>query len=132
MSRLRTAHTEIHTRCGAVVIVGDDDDRMAATARVDPIALTPLGEALALVAGRGTYELRRRASIPELDRRDMWTIPARSAGIHTVLADHVCGGAPLPSRGDPIDLGDRDTRSAGDPDLFTTDKENDHDQPCPF
>lgn len=90
-------------RCGQPVIVGLDDDRGAHRARVDPYALGAQGEALALLAGRSTAALFRRAGHWQLRHRDRWQIagtPAgspRRFGVADIVAEHVCGADPLPA-----------------------------------
>lgn len=87
----RAARTTHCRRCGAVVMRGLDGDKAAFPATVDPEPLTALGEVLALLAGRGTYELRWVGHRYELDARDQWQIQGRPpAEIHAV-AEHACG-----------------------------------------
>lgn len=58
----------------------------------DPQPLSPMGEALALMAGRGTFSLRWLGDHYELDKRDHFRIrgsPAGTKGID-VLVEHEC------------------------------------------
>lgn len=87
--------------CGALIIVGLDADRCAGEARCDLRILTPAGEATALLTGRSTYRLRSIGRL-ELDRRSRWHIAGESASDVDVVADHVCGAAPLPAK--PIEI----------------------------
>lgn len=81
-------------QCRGQILTGLDEDDCAFRAAVDPTPLTALGEALALLARRRTYELRDR----RLFRRDRWQIAGRQAGTqYLVLADHSCNSSPLPS-----------------------------------
>lgn len=85
--------------CGAWVIAGLDDPRCAIVAVCDLAPLSSLGEALALIAGRPTYALSRRAGRYELDHRSDIDIRASPPGRPgtDVLAAHRCGSPPLPS-----------------------------------
>ena len=79
----RKAHGAI-CHCGAAVITGDDNDRAALAATVDPRHLTRGGELLAVIDGRTIYEL----SSGRLYRRDRWML--RGPCRHPVLAEHRC------------------------------------------
>ena len=95
----RTARVSTCTPCQAPTIVGLDVDHGGFATTCDPTPLTQLGEVLAILAGRRTLTLRRRAGRLELDRRDDLRIswePAE-AGPWDVLAVHTCHAAPLPS-----------------------------------
>lgn len=91
-------------QCKAAVLVGLDGDLCAFPTTADPTPLSPLGEALALLAGRATLHLR---ATPDggryLDRRDRWQIQGEPAGTANrlfpfdVVAAHVCHSPPLPS-----------------------------------
>jgi hypothetical protein len=64
---------------------------------VDPTPLAPLGEALALIEGRRSYQLLRHNQGLALWVRDHWQIAGSPASDETiVLTDHRCGGAKLP------------------------------------
>lgn len=84
--------------CHAQILTGMDEEVCAFRATTDPAPLTPLGEALALLDARRTYELRNHNSSLALWRRDHWQIAGRSSSLHLVVADHKCGAAPLPSQ----------------------------------
>jgi hypothetical protein len=86
----RTVRT-VTCRCGAAVLAGLDADRCALAVLVDPAPVDVRGEALAVLAGRSTYDLHGL----ELDRRDVWRLagPRRAP----VLAEHRCGAVPLPA-----------------------------------
>lgn len=81
-------------RCHAPILTGLDADRCALAVTVDPQPTDVLGEALALVAGRDTYDL---AGL-QLIHRDQWRVAGRRR--HPVLADHLCN-APLPRDPNP-------------------------------
>lgn len=90
-------------RCRVLVVVGLDDDSTALTASVDPYPLDPVGETVALLTGRATYDAW---PLPdgrvELTRRDRFSIagPRRVP----VVADHECGKQ-LARDGIPISRG---------------------------
>lgn len=88
-------------RCGGALLVGLDDDVCALEATVDPQPLSALGEALALLEGRGTWHLRRERDRFVLDPRDQTNIRAHPAGSRAredVLREHRCHTtAPGPS-----------------------------------
>ena len=84
--------------CRATILTGLDADTAALTVRVDPIPLSPLGEALARVDGRPTYWLHRDGGRLVLDLRDAWNIHARPAGTRLgedILRAHQCGSPPV-------------------------------------
>lgn len=96
----RSARTAKCPVCQARVMRGLDADFGSMSADCDPEPLAPLGEALALMAGRRTYVLRWRGNRYELDQRDQFSIrgaPAGSKAGQDVLAGHVCGGPELPT-----------------------------------
>jgi hypothetical protein len=83
--------------CSCSILTGLDGDRAAGVARVDPLPLAPMGEALAILAGRSTYALHVGAGRCELQIRDQWQIAGTPAGTrYDVMAAHVCGGPNLP------------------------------------
>lgn len=90
----REAVTARH-RCGGLVVVGLDDEAMAWPAYVDPIPLTQVGEALALLAGRNTYRLRG-AYVFTVTRRGPWDIERGWHDHPIVLASHECA-TPIPA-----------------------------------
>ena len=83
--------------CRAPVLTGLDAETCAFDARVDPTPLTALGEALALLAGLRTYDLRIVGRIPRIRRRNAAAINRRPAGTPSagfraadVVAEHRC------------------------------------------
>ena len=89
----RTARGRKCHKCKTFILAGLDADRCASSAYADPTPLSALGEAMALVAGRQTYALRRSANGFRLDVRDRWQIASQPAGPgrrFDVIADHVC------------------------------------------
>ena len=90
--------------CRAPILRGMDDDTMALPATVDPQPLSPLGEAIARIQGRETYEMRRANGVYQLMRRNAWAITGRPPGTKTwaglidVLAEHACHSFPLPGQ----------------------------------
>jgi len=89
----RRARTTFCDGCGAVVVRGLDDARCALVATVDPTPIGAVGEVLARLAGRETYELRWVSSRYELDHRDQFQIAGRPpVGVHA-CAEHRCAGA---------------------------------------
>lgn len=89
----RAAALRLCTKCKAPVIVGLDADHCALTAECDPIPLTPLGEAIALITGRRTYTLTPGPDRKELDYRDEWRIQTPTK--NPILAQHKCGAVNL-------------------------------------
>jgi hypothetical protein len=84
--------------CKTDVLAGFDEDVMAMPAIADPTPLSPLGEALALIEGRCSYELDRHGAGLALWLRTHWRIEAAPASDQViVLTDHRCGAPPLPS-----------------------------------
>ncbi|KAB2347319.1 hypothetical protein [Actinomadura rudentiformis] len=100
----RTAILGRCPRCYAPILTGLDDDNAARTARADPTPITPLGEAVALLAGRATYDLLAPYGRRELWRRDQWHISG--ARKHPVLPEHRCG-QPLDAHIETIQAGAR-------------------------
>lgn len=83
--------------CKADVLAGFDNDTCAQAAITDPNPLSPLGEALALIDKRRTYELSRHGAGLALYHRDHWQISGRHpSDTIIVLTDHKCGTPPLP------------------------------------
>lgn len=81
---LRTCH-----RCRSPILVGLDADMCAITVRADPTPLTQLGEAIAVLQGRTTYDLVSYDGRKELNPRNAHHI--KSERRYTILADHHCG-----------------------------------------
>lgn len=101
-----TRHTNTRRcpTCKASVLVGLNDDLAAFQVVVDPTPLTPIGEALALLAGRPTLHLHTDHTHRRyLARRDRWHIKGQPAGSidrlypFDVVAEHVCNADPLPA-----------------------------------
>lgn len=95
----RTAGLHLCPRCRRPTLTGLDDDTAARTAHADPAPITPLGEALAVLAGRGTYDLTAIGGKRQLWRRDQWHIAG--ARRYPVLAEHRCG-QPLDAHAEPV------------------------------
>jgi hypothetical protein len=96
-------------KCGRGVLRGLTAEPCSHVATVDVTPLSNLGEALALTAGRRTYDLAYRTARLELDQRDDFHIEGsppetpdwwRSKG--DVLAEHRCNADPLPAIGSRI------------------------------
>lgn len=83
----RRARITTCAECKAPILVGLDDDVAALVVRVDPFALSSVGEVEAILARRPTYWLR----FTELDRRNQWNIRGNQADDVTVLVEHRCG-----------------------------------------
>lgn len=104
-------------RCHAWTLTGLDNPIMALAVRADPTPLDRRGEAIALLAGRGTYRLHLTPTA-QLRRRDHWQIlgdPADPTDC-LVLPDHVCGQPLAPA----IDKLTRHTTTGGT------------HEPCPY
>lgn len=111
----RRAHATRCTKCAAVVMVGLDDDKVAAPVRVDPPPLTPLGEVQVLMAGGHTFDLTYTSRGYRIDPRRAARITAHPAGSRDgtdVVAGHRCGQPPALSAGSRIS---RPSRAASDP-----------------
>lgn len=96
----RRAHARLCRACGAVTMAGLDDDKVAVTARVDPVPLSPLGEAQVLMSGRRTYALEYTSRGYRLDPRTAAHIrraPAGSVPGIDVVGEHRCGAPAAPS-----------------------------------
>lgn len=106
----RRARATVCPRCHQPVLTGLDEDRCAFTATTDPVALTTVGEALALISGRATYQLTGRP--PHLLHRDQWRISGQPADTAIVLPSHQCGAPPLPTRA--VDKPPANRKSGGD------------------
>lgn len=80
------------SRCKAWVVRGYGADWCSLAVDADPDPLDAIGEALALIAGRATFELRIVGGRPELRRRDRWMIAGHPAGSDKtdILAGHDC------------------------------------------
>lgn len=93
----RRARTATCPTCQRPVLRGLDHDRTAGVATVDPSPLNPLGEALALLDGRSTYDLAWRGRY-ELDHRNQWVVAKHPpSSSRCVVTEHRCHVAPLPT-----------------------------------
>lgn len=88
-ARARTAVRRGCPKCKTEIIYGVDADTAGIPVRCDPAPLTPLGEAVALLQGRKTYDLIKGKTGAEIHPRDETHIkkPRR----HPVHATHICG-----------------------------------------
>lgn len=86
--------------CGGHVMRGLTEHPMAISVDADPHPLTATGEAVCVILGRPTYELRYLAGRRyDLDHRDQWRRKGRPAGVTRnvdVLAAHICQRPPPP------------------------------------
>jgi hypothetical protein len=86
--------------CHAAVIRGLTAFPMAVSVDADPHPLTQQGEAVCLILGRATFELRYLlGGTYDLDDRDRWRRKGRPAGLSKqvdVLARHMCNRPPPP------------------------------------
>lgn len=85
--------------CPAEILVGLDDDTCALEVHADPVPLSELGEAVALLQNRRTLHLRRDGGGWVLDRRDNHDIANRPAGTAQrldVVGQHHCATGPPP------------------------------------
>lgn len=93
VNRLRVAAC---ASCAAVVLVGDEDDRVAGSVRADPWRLTTDGEVAAIVLERPTWRLwgswpSYRAVERVVGLGDQRGAVRPSAADCVVVAGHVCG-----------------------------------------
>lgn len=87
--------------CGQAVLAGLDDEILAFEVQVDPVPVSPIGEALALIEGRRTFSLAREGGRYVLDPRTAADILHHPAGTHPrrdVLRAHRCGTGELPEQ----------------------------------
>lgn len=107
--------------CGQPVLQGLDEDDCAMTVRADPQPTTTLGEAIARMDGRNTYDLRNINGTFQLMRRNPLTIISRPPQSRIwcsridVLAEHRCGSDPLPTL-DTVHPAPQPTTRNGGPD----------------
>jgi hypothetical protein len=89
----RRARMTFCTTCGHTVMRGLLPMPTPWAVDLDPAALTPVGEALALLAGRTTYDLYFRYDHYEIEHRCDWEYahdePAYRVHVDTVV-EHVC------------------------------------------
>lgn len=100
----RTARAVKCEKCGARIIKGWTDEPCATLAAADPRPISNLGEVVAVLQGRMTFDLSRRGGRLEIDLRESDHIqgsPPEDPGWYRarsdVLAAHRCNTAPLPS-----------------------------------
>jgi len=88
----RRARASTCQRCHRAVFVGIDREWGGMAVECDPEPLSGLGEALALLAHRRTFELWANIGQMTLDFRDRWRISGRPAGRCKVdvLVQHDC------------------------------------------
>ncbi|GAA1994241.1 hypothetical protein GCM10009799_20420 [Nocardiopsis rhodophaea] len=84
----RAAQLRICRKCKEPVLVGVDADMCALTVQIDPTPITEVGEAVALMEGRGTYDLLAGKGRREIHHRAEWNIRAARRG--PVFAAHRC------------------------------------------
>lgn len=80
-------------RCSSHILTGLDADVCAIEANADPVPLSPLGEALAVLEGRITWSLHSEGGRWVLDVRDPLHIaahPAGTRGREDVVREHRC------------------------------------------
>lgn len=85
--------------CAALVLQGRDGGPVIHVVTVDAIPISQVGEAVALINGRHTYDLYRVAGGLELHPRSQHHI--RAGHKRPVVADHRCGTEPLPAAETP-------------------------------
>jgi hypothetical protein len=78
----RQAKSTTCPKCHAEILKGDDHDRVAAVASVDPAPVDELHEVVGLLMGRSSYELDHG----ELHYRETWHYSRRV----TVVLEHRC------------------------------------------
>jgi hypothetical protein len=101
-----TRKARIHAcpKCGRAVLKGLTEEPCSILATCDPTPLSNLGEAMAVLDDRMTFDLAYRGGRLELDDRDDFHIkgsppesPDSWRAHSDVLAAHRCGTPPLPS-----------------------------------
>ena len=85
----RSARLRRCTRCGAPILAGLDAPRAALPVRADPTPLTAVGETVALLNRRATFDLIDAGGRKELNWRDSMAISGTRR--YPVLAEHACG-----------------------------------------
>lgn len=92
--RGRAVRAERCPRCQRPTLSAWDDDVMAGWAVCDAAPLSPLGEVVALTAGKCTYDLRWAGNKYVLNRRTHHDIAANAPGKRIgidVIVEHTCG-----------------------------------------
>lgn len=87
----RAAGLRTCPRCNSPILTGLDADMCALTARTDLLSVNAMGETLALLTGRRTFDLITVGGRKELHRRDECHIKAERT--YPVLPEHKCGAA---------------------------------------
>jgi hypothetical protein len=87
----RAAALRLCPACQTPTLVGLDADIAAFAARADVLPIDELGETVALLSGRPTYDLVTNGGRKELARREEWNIGGDRR--YPVLAAHKCGVA---------------------------------------
>ena len=88
----RAAKPETCKRCNGDVLRGDDHDKVARVVVVDLDPLNEVGEMLAHLDGRDTfnlYPMPRKPGVFELEYRESWHIAGQRGG-GPILAEHHC------------------------------------------
>lgn len=85
----RSARLRTCPHCRAPILAGLDAPTAALPVRADPTPLTLLGETVALLNRRSTYDLLDAGGRKELNWRDAFAI--EGARRYPVLAEHACG-----------------------------------------
>ena len=103
--------------CHRPILVGMSEDVAAQLALVDPIPLSPLGEMLALIDGRKSYQLGKYDEGLALWERDRWAIAGHAAGPDwIILTDHKCEStAKFPSVEIPLSASQKGSVEDDDP-----------------
>ena len=100
----RTVRTRECPHCRAVVLAGLDRDWLALDTTLDAQPVDNLGEALALIQGRRTFDLRPTRSHGShgrlMEERNAWRISNPWQLPYPVHAEHRCG-QPLPAAPPP-------------------------------
>lgn len=85
----RAAQIRACKKCGATILTGLDADIAALKVEIDPTPITPLGEAVALLQGRSTYQLHTARGARQIHHRNDWNITAPRT--RPVYPAHRCG-----------------------------------------
>jgi hypothetical protein len=82
--------------CGAPVLVGQDDSDGGIETYVEPVPLSKVGEALAVLTGRRCVLLIREAGHWVIQRRLLTDVAKERISREDVLVEHKCGAPELP------------------------------------
>lgn len=94
----RTVRLRICPQCRAPVLAGLDADNCALAVRADPTPIGEIGEAIALLTGRRTFDLIGTGGDKKLYLREEHNI--KSARKYLVFLEHRCG-RPLTAYSEP-------------------------------